>query len=98
MKKEKILLLMLLLCSFLLEKWIEVKSCYALRLTIQGTQIMSVYEQLKNKRNEILRISSQYGAHKVRLGGSVLRGEERLDSDILMELGAAPDSPLTASV
>lgn len=50
--------------------------------------MMSTYEKLKSQRSEILRISGQHGAYNVRLFGSVLRGEDRPDSDIdlLVEL------------
>jgi predicted nucleotidyltransferase len=37
---------------------------------------------LKNKRKDILRIASKYGARNVRIFGSLARGEEREDSDI----------------
>jgi predicted nucleotidyltransferase len=37
---------------------------------------------LKEKRGEILRIAAKYGAHNIRIFGSVARGEARLNSDI----------------
>lgn len=37
---------------------------------------------LKNKRKDILRIASKYGARNVRIFGSLARGEAREDSDI----------------
>jgi len=51
-------------------------------------QDMSIDELLQKKREEILRIAAQHGAHNVRIFGSVARGEARLDSDIdfLVEL------------
>jgi predicted nucleotidyltransferase len=39
-------------------------------------------ERLKNEREKILRIAARYGAHNVRVFGSVARGEESLNSDI----------------
>ena len=39
-------------------------------------------ELLKERRNEILRIAAQYGAHHVRVFGSVARGEADAASDI----------------
>ncbi|MBY0405157.1 MAG: nucleotidyltransferase domain-containing protein [Cyanobacteria bacterium] len=43
---------------------------------------MSIYDELKQKREEILKIASQRGAYNVRLFGSVARGEALEDSDI----------------
>ena len=37
---------------------------------------------LKNKRKDILRIASKYGARNIRIFGSLARGEAREDSDI----------------
>jgi uncharacterized protein len=37
---------------------------------------------LKEKRQEILRIASKYGAHNVRVFGSVARGEADQESDL----------------
>jgi len=49
---------------------------------------VSIDELLKNRRNEILDIASRYGARKIRIFGSILRGETKIDSDIdfLVEL------------
>jgi predicted nucleotidyltransferase len=49
---------------------------------------MNIEEILKNKRNEILDIATCYGARKMRIFGSVLRGEAKLNSDVdfLVEL------------
>lgn len=49
---------------------------------------MNIEEILKNKRNEILDIATRYGARKMRIFGSVLRGEATLNSDVdfLVEL------------
>ena len=43
---------------------------------------------LRNKRNEILDIAARHGARKMRIFGSVLRGEAKLNSDVdfLVEL------------
>jgi predicted nucleotidyltransferase len=49
------------------------------------------HDQLvKEKRGEILRIASRYGAHDVRVFGSVARGESERGSDVdfLVELEA----------
>ncbi|MFN3763444.1 MAG: nucleotidyltransferase family protein [Anaerolineae bacterium] len=49
---------------------------------------MKQTELLAGKRGEILRIASRYGARKVRVFGSVARGEadERSDVDFLVEM------------
>jgi len=51
---------------------------------------MGIDEILKAYREEILRIAAEYGAHNVRVFGSVARGEARHDSDVdfLVELEA----------
>jgi predicted nucleotidyltransferase len=43
---------------------------------------MGVDELLKDRREDILRIAAQHGAHNVRVFGSVARGEARPDSDV----------------
>lgn len=43
---------------------------------------MNIKNLLIEKREEILKISRQHGARKIRLFGSVARGEERPDSDL----------------
>ncbi len=49
---------------------------------------MSVYEVLKYRREDILRIAAQYGASNVRVFGSVARREadEKSDIDLLVDL------------
>jgi hypothetical protein len=49
---------------------------------------MNADELLKARRLEILSLARKYGAHNVRIFGSVARGEARPDSDIdfLVEL------------
>ena len=51
---------------------------------------MSVGELLQEKREEILRLAAKHGASNVRIFGSVVRGEDRPDSDVdfLVELQA----------
>ena len=44
--------------------------------------MMDVVELLESKREEILKISEHYGAHNVRIFGSVARGESESNSDI----------------
>ena len=49
---------------------------------------MKISEIIHNKREDIIRLSARHGARNIRIFGSVLRGEERMDSDIdiLVEL------------
>jgi uncharacterized protein len=49
---------------------------------------VSIYCLLQDKREEILRIAAKHGAYNVRVFGSVVRGEARVDSDVdfLVEL------------
>jgi predicted nucleotidyltransferase len=43
---------------------------------------MGIADLLKFKRPEILRLAQAYGAHNVRIFGSVARGEARPESDV----------------
>jgi predicted nucleotidyltransferase len=45
-------------------------------------------EELRSRRNEILRVAAQHGARHIRVFGSVARGEadDRSDVDFLVEL------------
>ena len=43
---------------------------------------MSIRELLNQKKTDILRLAEESGARNVRVFGSVVRGEERADSDI----------------
>ena len=45
-------------------------------------------EELRNRRDEILRVAAQHGAHHVRVFGSMARGDadERSDVDFLVDL------------
>ncbi len=43
---------------------------------------MSIRELLQSKREKILQIAARHGARKVRVFGSVARGEARRGSDI----------------
>ncbi len=52
------------------------------------SESMSIGELLQEKREEILSLASKHGAFNVRIFGSVVRGEDRPDSDVdfLVEL------------
>lgn len=43
---------------------------------------MDFNELLSHKREEVLRVAAHYGAHNVRIFGSVARGEADSDSDL----------------
>ncbi len=51
---------------------------------------MTLIELLKEKREEILRISAKHGAHNIRVFGSVARGDAdaQSDVDLLVEFDA----------
>ena len=49
---------------------------------------------LKEKREEILRIAAQHGAHNVRVFGSVARGEADAQSDLDLLVEFEPDRSL----
>lgn len=55
---------------------------------------MSVYELLREKREDILSLASQYGASNVRVFGSVARGEADAESDIDLLVDMAPGRSL----
>jgi predicted nucleotidyltransferase len=43
---------------------------------------MSTLEQIRQKRDEILIIAARHGAYNVRVFGSLVRGDDRPDSDV----------------
>ena len=43
---------------------------------------MSISQLLQSKRSQIIQIATRHGAQKVRVFGSVVRGDARPDSDI----------------
>lgn len=49
---------------------------------------------LLEKRNEILRIATRYGASNLRVFGSVARGDDRPSSDIDLLVDMAPERSL----
>jgi uncharacterized protein len=51
-------------------------------LELGKERVMSIEELLQTKRADILRLAGQYGAHNVRIFGSVARGEAGPESDI----------------
>jgi len=55
---------------------------------------MRVVELLRQRRNEILKLTSQHGARNVRVFGSAARGEADGDSDIDFLVELEPDRTL----
>ncbi len=49
---------------------------------------------LEHRREEILRVAARYGAHNIRLFGSVARGEDHADSDVDLLVDMEPDRSL----
>lgn len=47
-------------------------------------------DTLRAQRDDILALSRQYGARRIRIFGSVARGEEQTDSDIDFLVGFPP--------
>ena len=43
---------------------------------------MDIGKEIKSKREDILRIAAEYGAHDIRIFGSVARGQSSADSDL----------------
>lgn len=43
---------------------------------------MSLFDTIKSRRADILRIAEKHGAHNVRVFGSTARGQETADSDV----------------
>ena len=50
---------------------------------------MSIYNLLKSKKEEILKLAEKHGAYNIRIFGSVARGEadEKSDIDFLVDIG-----------
>ena len=49
---------------------------------------------LRQKRNDILRIAAQHGARNLRVFGSAARGEDRANSDLDLLVDMDPDRSL----
>jgi predicted nucleotidyltransferase len=50
--------------------------------------------EIKEKREDILRIAKKYGAYNIRIFGSVVRGEAKQDSDLDILVDLEPDRSL----
>jgi uncharacterized protein len=50
--------------------------------------------ELRQKRNDILRIAARYGARNLRVFGSVARGDDRAHSDVDLLVDMDPDRSL----
>ena len=57
-----------------------------------------LYQHLQQQKDSILAIAHQYHADNIRVFGSVLRGEEREDSDIDLLVDFLPESTLLDQV
>ena len=51
-------------------------------------------DDLRQRRDEILRIAGQYGASNVRVFGSIARGDARPDSDVDLLVDFSPTTSL----
>jgi len=52
---------------------------------------MALRDELFRRRNELVAIAAKHGASNLRLFGSVIRGEERSDSDVDLLIDLAED-------
>jgi predicted nucleotidyltransferase len=55
---------------------------------------VDIDDLLRERREEILRVAARRGAYNVRIFGSVVRGETRLDSDVDFLVDMEPDRSL----
>jgi len=55
---------------------------------------MTVRELISNRREEVLRVAARHRARRVRLFGSVVRGEDRPDSDVDFLVDFEPNATL----
>lgn len=55
---------------------------------------MTLYKILEQKREEILRIAKEHGAHNIRIFGSVARGDDNSKSDIDLLVEMEPNRSL----
>ncbi len=55
---------------------------------------MTLAQLLGDKRQDILRLAAQHGAHDVRVFGSLARGEARPDSDVDILITLEPERSL----
>jgi hypothetical protein len=55
---------------------------------------MTTEQLVQSKREEILRVAAQHGAHNVRVFGSVARGEAGEESDIDLLVNLEPERSL----
>lgn len=60
----------------------ELKFCRQRTVRLQQAEVMALLDQLQHQRQAIGEIALRHGAVRLRLFGSVARGEERTDSDI----------------
>lgn len=56
--------------------------------------MISLEQTVQAKRNDILRLATQYGATRVRIFGSVVRGKADSDSDLDLLVAFEPDRSL----
>ena len=55
---------------------------------------MTLDNLLEQKREDILRIAKEHGAHNIRIFGSVARGKDNSDSDLDLLVEMEPDRSL----
>ena len=55
--------------------------------------VMTVAERLESNRDRVLAIAKRHGVERIRVFGSVARGEDGPDSDVDFLVEAGPDTP-----
>ncbi|MCP4625819.1 MAG: nucleotidyltransferase family protein [bacterium] len=55
---------------------------------------MEIFNQLKDRRNDILRIATKHGAYNIRVFGSAARGDDSPESDVDFLVDLEPDRSL----
>lgn len=78
---------------FMVEEVIQID--YTVSTLLNGGSTMTTLAELRKKRREIQLISAKHGIIRLRVFGSVARGEQNSQSDLDLLVGMAPSRDLT---
>ena len=81
-----------------LKKSITLDTVKNVAIRLREAYVSGLYKKLQTQKASILDIAKHYNAVNIRLFGSVLRGEEREDSDIDLLVDFLPGSTLLDQV